>query len=415
MVGGARGGEVGDRGAETCALAPALAQRLRAAREDLTLRWLERITARASVDPDKVFPGETLLNHVPILIEGIADHLETAANTVAADTPVIAKAMELGALRYAQGFSEHELLKQYEILGGVTFDFLASTIRTIGTPCEPDEVFACAHRLFHAIAIIQQATLLQYLQLMRARLSEREERLRAFNRSLTHEFRNRIGAVIGAGEVLGLESLTTSERDRLIDIVVRNGAEMRILLENLLELSRLEIQGRQHRHVKLPRAVAEAVRQLRASAEAARVEIRVSPDLPDVEVHAAAIELCLTNLLSNAIKYSDPTKQVRWVEVRGRVDRPEPSRDQKLVLEVCDNGVGLAEAQRARLFERFYRGGRDETSSVAGTGLGLSIVKETIESIGGAVHVEFPPEGLVFALTFPLRRAADEEAAIGTR
>ena len=79
-----------------CPLAGALANRLRAAREELTRRWLERIAARVSIGRDRVFPGEELLDHIPLLIDGIADYVEDPAEEIAADAPVVAKAMELG-------------------------------------------------------------------------------------------------------------------------------------------------------------------------------------------------------------------------------------------------------------------------------------------------------------------------------
>ena len=97
--------------ADRCPLAVSLAGRLRAAREALAARWLARISARVSLDPNRVFPTDDLLDHVPILIAGIADYVEDPARAVAAETSVVAKAMELGALRFAQGFDEHELLK----------------------------------------------------------------------------------------------------------------------------------------------------------------------------------------------------------------------------------------------------------------------------------------------------------------
>src|SRR6185503_7367455 len=101
--------------------------------------------------------------------------------------------MELGALRHAQGFDEYELLKEYEIFGGILFSFLSRAVEEIDEPCSRQELILCAHRLYLAISLIQQATTVQYLALMKDQLREREERLRAFNRSLTHELRNRIG------------------------------------------------------------------------------------------------------------------------------------------------------------------------------------------------------------------------------
>ena len=264
--------------------------------------------------------------------------------------------------------------------------------------------------MFQAVALIQEATTTHYLQLMKERVAEREARLRAFNRALTHEFRNRIGAALGAAQLLELSGITEVDRERLTGVVTRNIDSMHAVLENLLELSRLEIDTRRQRHVRLRQAAAEARRQLRDMARAHGVEIRIAADLPDIEVNAAAIELCLSNLVSNAIKYADQSKPERWVEVRGHLRLDEGGSPVEVVVEVRDNGLGVPEAQRRRLFERFFRAHSATEADMEGTGLGLSIVRETVKSLGGEVWAEFPREGSLFAFTAPCRRAADVSA-----
>ena len=92
-----------------CPLAVTLAGRLREQRDILTSRWLLRIADRVSLTPNRIFPSDDLIDHVPLLLLGIADYIEDPARPVLAETPVIAKAMELGALRHTQGFDEHQL------------------------------------------------------------------------------------------------------------------------------------------------------------------------------------------------------------------------------------------------------------------------------------------------------------------
>src|SRR5918997_1727082 len=108
---------------EECPLAGVLAQHLRRSKRELTTKWLERITARVSLDPNRVFPTDELLDHVPLLIDGVADYVENPAAELGIDMPVVAKAMELGALRHKQGFDAYEILKEYEFLGGILFTF----------------------------------------------------------------------------------------------------------------------------------------------------------------------------------------------------------------------------------------------------------------------------------------------------
>jgi signal transduction histidine kinase len=392
---------------DPCPLASALADRLRQEQEPLTRRWLDRISDRVAIHPNRIFPTDDLLDHVPLLIMGIAAYIENPALPVSASTPVIAKAMELGAMRHAQGFDEYELLKEYEIFGGILYSFLATAVDEIDMPCSRSELVLCAHRLYQAISLIQQATTTQFLALMKDRIREREERLRAFNRTLTHELRNRIGATMGAGQLLQMEEIPDTERERLVGIVVRNMESMRVALDNLLELTHLSSDSRQQRHIVLPAAAFEVVRQLRELARSRRVQVRLDESLPTVEVNAAAVELCLMNFVSNALKYADESKSERWVEITGRSVPATEDAPAFVVVEVRDNGLGVAEAQRHRLFERFFRAGIESVTGVEGTGLGLSIVRETVESLGGQAWADFPEGQSVFAFSLPIRRATD--------
>ncbi|HEV7993284.1 MAG TPA: HAMP domain-containing sensor histidine kinase [Gemmatimonadaceae bacterium] len=390
-----------------CPLALVLADRLREEQEPLVRRWLDRISDRVAIHPNKIFPTDDLLDHVPLLIMGIAAYIEDPAQPVSADTPVIAKAMELGAMRHAQGFDEYELLKEYEIFGAILFAFLVTAVDEIDWPCSRGELMLCAHRLYHAISLIQQATTVQFLALMKERLHEREERLRAFNRALTHELRNRIGATMGAGQLLQMPEIGGAEQQKLVEIVVRNMESMRLSLDNLLELTRMNNDTRQQRHILLPRAAAEVVRQLREFARSRGVRIQLDESIPEVEISAAAVELCLTNFVSNAIKYADSAKTDRWVTVRGRMEPATEEGPPQVVVEVADNGVGVPAEQRERLFERFFRG-EAAVTGVEGTGLGLSIVRETVESLGGRAWAEFPDDGgSRFAFALPTRRAQE--------
>jgi signal transduction histidine kinase len=401
-----------------CPLAAPLAQRLRDSRDHLTLRWLERIAARVSIDRNRVFPSSDLIDHVPLLIQGIADYVENPAEEIAADVPVVAKAMELGELRYAQGFDAYQILKEYDLLGGVLFNFLASVVDEIDMPCSRAELLRCAHRVFHAVAIIQQVTTMHFLRRSAEQVREREGRLRAFSRTVSHELKNRLGAIHGAYSLLREPWVEPDQRERLMSMIGDNTAAMQGVLEDLLALSRLDNTPRQQqRNVRLSRAAAEAVRELRESARSRGVTVRLAADLPDVEVNAAAVELCLTNYISNAIKYSDPMKPDRWVEVRARVQPgTADGRPTELVAEVWDNGLGIPHEAQLRLFERFYRAHETTAGYVEGTGLGLSIVRETVEALGGRAWVHSNPEGgSVFAFALPCRRSADSAAASDRR
>lgn len=390
-----------------------LARRMRESRDAIAAEWLERILERVALTPNRVFPSDKLLDHVPLLALGIADYLEDPAAPVAAAMPVIEKAMELGALRYAQGFDEGEVLKEFEILGSILLGFLSNEADDITERCSRSELLTAAQRVHEAVALIHHAAIGQFLRLLRQQLSEREDRLRAFNRALTHEFRNKVGAAEGAAQLIDLPTLAEEERGRLKGVVARNLSGMRRVIENLAELSRLDESAQPQRYVRLGVGAHEAVKLLQDSAQERGVEVRVPAELPDVEV-GAAVELVLANLLGNAIKYSDDAKPTRWVEIRARVDEGDGSGQPEVIIEVRDNGVGVPVADRGRIFERFFRAATT-AAEVEGSGIGLTIVQDVIASTGGRVWAEFPdPEGSVFAIALPYRRVEGNEPVDGS-
>lgn len=390
-----------------CPLAATLASKLRASKRELVGHWLARISERVNLDPNKVFPTEDLLNHVPILVEGIAEYLENPAAEVSTDIPLVAKAMELGALRHAQGFDPYEILKEYEILGGILFTYLARAADEIEEPCGKGELLICGHRLFRAISIIQQTTTVHYLQLADKRVAQREDHLRAFNRAISHEIKNDIGTVMGAAELLlTAKDLSSEKRDQFSNMILKHGRAMRDTVNNLIAIARLDENVRQHRNVQLPEAIKEACRQVREAAQAANIEVRIADDIPAIEVSAAVVELCLTNYMSNAIKYSDPSRSDALVEINAVLD----SATNEVVVKVADNGMGVPEEKRARLFERFFRA-HETVTRAEGTGLGLSIVRETVEAIGGRAWAEIREVGSVFCFSLPVRRAHDSRTA----
>jgi signal transduction histidine kinase len=262
----------------------------------------------------------------------------------------------------------------------------------------------CGSRLFRAVTIIQQATMTHFLLLADHRIGEREGRLRAFNRVLSHEIKNRVGAIIGASAILEeIRDIPEATRASMLAMIGRNARDMRATVDNVLVMSQME-NVRQHRHVRLPEAAKEAVRQVREAAHAARVNVHIDPAMADIEVNASIVELCITNYLSNAIKYADPSKGERFAQISGTVEWNE-SGESEVIIRVRDNGLGVPPEKRQRLFEEFFRA-HENVTEADGTGLGLSIVREAAQSQGGRAWVEHLEDGSSFALALPLRRKA---------
>src|SRR5688500_9130343 len=155
-----------------CTVGELLAGRLRAASNQIASRWLERITARVSLTADAIFPSDELLDHVPLLIEGVAAYLEGSATGIDDDVPVVAKARELGAMRHAQGFDVYQILKEHQLLGSIILAFLEEVVDDIDVPCSRRELVSCFRRAEEAIEIVRQATTNHFLQLAATRVRE---------------------------------------------------------------------------------------------------------------------------------------------------------------------------------------------------------------------------------------------------
>lgn len=393
-------------------LAAILSDRLRTAKQELVTQWLERITERVSIEARRIFPTHELLNHIPLLIEGVAGYLKRPERDIDSKAPVVAKAMELGALRHSQGFDAYEILKEYEMFGEIVFTFLRATAETIPGDYPRRDFLICWERMAQAMELIRQATMSHFLRLSSSQINQRENRLRKFNRTVAHELKNNVNAITAATTALSEEWVAPSDRKEFEEIIARNADGLQHVLENLEALSRTQGDSRHCRHVMLPEAACEAVRELQDAARAKGVSVRVADDMPPLEVDAAVVELCLMNYVSNGIKYSDSSKSERWVCVDARLEGPDTEHDREVVIRVSDNGIGIPADKRQRLFEEFYRAHGDTVTDAEGTGLGLSIVRETVESIGGRAWAEFPDDaGSVFAFSVPSRRRDDMKRA----
>ena len=229
---------------------------------------------------------------------------------------------------------------------------------------------------------------------------------RDFVANVSHELRTPV-AVIRANA----ETLIAGAKDdpamagKLIDGLHRNAERLARILADLLDLSRLD--AGQYR-LELGRvAVRGAVEQALTAVEtgAARRGVRVEVAAP-AELAALAdpkaLDQILVNLIDNAVKYTRPEGHV-WVEARrdgGAADGDDGAGTVRI--EVRDDGPGIADKHRERVFERFYRADPSRSREAGGTGLGLSIVKHLVESMDGEVGVEpNEPSGSIFWLRLP--------------
>lgn len=221
-------------------------------------------------------------------------------------------------------------------------------------------------------------------------LRRSDELKTALLRSVSHDLRTPLTSIIAGGSALGSETLTKDERAELSAAIVGEGERLSRLVENLLDMSRLEA-GKAEPHPGLI-DLAEVLEVARgAVSNRGSIRIAVETDLPMISADAAQLERAFENLFDNAIRHGNG----RPVQARTRVV------GDAVVVRVVDQGPGIPESEWRRIFEPFQRGGRGRSDS--GSGLGLAIVKGFVEANGGEIRVEsLPGQGTSFVVTFPL-------------
>ncbi|RMG17498.1 MAG: sensor histidine kinase [Deltaproteobacteria bacterium] len=219
-----------------------------------------------------------------------------------------------------------------------------------------------------------------------------------FVANVSHELKTPIAAVRGYAETLLDGALDDEETAReFVQTICDHAQRMQALVEDLLDLAALDAGAVEPKpsEVSVQEAVQMAFDQVQAAAKRRGVPLlRTLPrDLPPLYVDPAWIVQVLSNLLDNAIKYSEPGAPVR---VEAEADH------ETVELRVVDQGPGVPEAARERIFERFYRVDPGRSRAMGGTGLGLSIVRHLVEQSGGSVHLVCPPEGgSIFSVRLP--------------
>jgi signal transduction histidine kinase len=221
-----------------------------------------------------------------------------------------------------------------------------------------------------------------------------DEVRRDFVANLNHELRNPLGAVGLLGETLATEDDPVI-RTRLLGRIGLEVDRMTAIVDDLLDLSRLEFDGSARREpVATRQLVEEAVDGIRHLADQRGVKLRSSAVDETVELDRGQVVRALANLLENAVKYSDDGS---IVEIDCEIEGPS------VRFTIRDDGIGIPSADLQRIFERFYRVDTGRSREQGGTGLGLAIVKHIVRAHRGRIDVESEPGvGSVFRVHLPL-------------
>ena len=222
-------------------------------------------------------------------------------------------------------------------------------------------------------------------------LRQSDELKTALLRSVSHDLRTPLTAIVAAGHALADDDVRPDERQELAAGVVAEGERLTDLVEKLLDLSRLQA------HPGAAQATACSLDEvLLAARQHVRGDIRVTldPSLPVIRADPAQLERAFANLLENAARHGGGNPVLlRSRAIGGRV-----------VTRIVDRGPGIRQAEQGRIFEPFYRA---PGANHSGAGLGLAIARGFIEANGGTIHVEsLPGQGATFVVIFPLDEPA---------
>jgi len=222
-----------------------------------------------------------------------------------------------------------------------------------------------------------------------------------FMSRVSHELRTPLNGILGFAQLMAQDNeapLAPAQAQRL-EVLRHSGARLLSLIDQLLEVSRIE-QGRlrlRHRAIDVGRLVERCAAEMMPLAQQRGIELmlQIPVNAPPVRADADALEQVLTNLLSNAIKYNRPKGRVRV-----RFEAAEQG-----VLTVDDTGIGMSEEQLGKLFEPFNRLGAERTHA-QGSGLGLAITRKLVRAMNGKIDVlSRPGKGSRFAVSLPLAKA----------
>lgn len=243
------------------------------------------------------------------------------------------------------------------------------------------------------------------LEWMRRELLDIEEQKNRFLRQVSHELKTPLTALREGAELLSEEAVgkLTPEQREIAEILRHNSVELQKLIEDLLSFGAsqfrkvtVDLEPVDIRHV-IERVAADqglAMKGRAISLDTAAEDVMLSADPEKLRV-------VLDNLVSNAVKFSPEGGVVR---LAARLENGT------LALDVIDQGPGVPQGERERIFDPFYQGRASGAGPVRGTGIGLSVVKEYVFAHGGSVEVLDSPRGAHFRVRLPLTRTEAEAA-----
>ena len=278
----------------------------------------------------------------------------------------------------SQSFEREEPLEHEFQAPGVNRRNLAMRVtRLPGSPCPG------------VVIVLHDTTELRRLENMR----------RDFMANVSHELKTPLASIKAYAETLKLGAINDPENNlTFVDKIEEQSERLEQLIKDLLQIARIESgqQAFEITNVALAPIVGRCAKYRQEDATSKGLHLQIDPPSRDLVIHGDedALQTILDNLIDNAIKYTPSGGNViiRW-----------QAKNDLVVLEVIDDGIGIASRHHNRVFERFYRADKARSRELGGTGLGLAIVKHLALACGGVVAVTSETgQGSCFQVCLPL-------------
>ncbi len=220
----------------------------------------------------------------------------------------------------------------------------------------------------------------------------------ALLRAVSHDLRSPLTAIAAAGEAIALPGVSEAEREELASVIVGETRRLSRLVENLLDLSKLQAGAAEPRRewMSVEEVLGAALEEVDGKAH--EFQVTVDREMPLVRADSTQLERAFVNVLENARAHAGGHP----VSVRARAVRTVAGVGGRLIVRVVDRGPGIPPAQLERVFEPFYQAGTARGGR-RGSGLGLAIARGFTEANGGTLHIEsLPGQGATFVFELPL-------------
>lgn len=381
-------------------------------KKEIIENWLQKVCQDSEIESTYGLSRPAIVNHLDHVLIALATVL--SKNSEDDIQAIVEASLNHGILRAEQGYDANEIAREYHLFRQVIFSSL-----------EKHLLKATAAEIMRAMrsidSVVDEAIARCFKSYTQQRIEELEhlqDQLTLHNQELTrfvrtsqdnlsflaHELKSPLTSIIGYSDLfLRIQKQKAEVRDTYgnlehIERVLNSGRQLLRLINNALEISRLEAG-----EIKLKlepinphKLIAEVCEMLQPSLDKKNIEISINcQNAPETVVtDVLKLQQVITNLLSNAIRYTESGT----IEINCELDRS------KYKIEVSDTGIGIAQEDLVNIFNPYYRANsKGESCFIDGTGLGLAIVAQIIQLIQGEIKVESVlGDGSTFTVVFPL-------------